>query len=182
MSDGWFILSSNTLKKFKEKYPYVPGRIQWVTLHWSAGNYLNASPKYNFSIQGDGVILVNPEGPYATLGHTWHRNTGNIGISCLCMLNAQTPPGSYKPDLKNWPSCYGPCPPTPAQIKSMIWLCSILLRYFQLSFDCLKTHCDWAEIDEYGPSFNCERWDWWKEGPIIKAKVKQEYIETKPKK
>jgi len=166
-------------QRFLDHTDYRQGEIKYITLHWSAGNYEGIFHDYHFNITGDGLIHLG-ESVYTTLPHTWRRNSANIGISCSCMLRGYTPPESYIPDLKNYPSQYGKCPPKSIQTNAMIWLSRKLLDFFKLPPNALKTHCDWALTDGYGPGQTCERWDWWKEGPVIKQRVANLAIRHQP--
>lgn len=58
------------------------GRIERITLHWSAGNATKAYPAYHLSVRGDGKVVVSC--PLTEKGaHCWGRNTGNVGVSML---------------------------------------------------------------------------------------------------
>lgn len=63
--------------------PLGPPRL--ITLHWTAGDYRTTYDDYHFCVRGDGTFLqtlsIKLKG-----GHTWRRNSGNIGIS-LCAMH-----------------------------------------------------------------------------------------------
>ena len=141
------------------------------------------SDSYQLNIIGDGTLVFSEE-PYSYYlhPHTWRRNGNNFGISCDSMWNAQSPSWTYIPDLKHWPKCYGDYPPTIAQIDSLIWATSKLLRFYKLPAAAIMTHTDFAILDNYGPNSGDPetKWDWWKEGKLLKKKIIEEYIRTKP--
>jgi hypothetical protein len=84
------------------------------------------------------------------LAHTWHQNTGSIGLSILCCAFADTN------DL-------GAEPPTEAQIEMMAQVVAALCLGLDLPCDAqhVRTHAEQADIDDYGPATTCERWDLW---------------------
>jgi hypothetical protein len=61
----------------------LPDRIY---LHWTGGHYGHVYDEYHMSIDRDGTLYVPPGGAGANAltifrEHTWHRNTGAIGIA-----------------------------------------------------------------------------------------------------
>jgi hypothetical protein len=169
---------------------------QFVTLHWTVGNYNQLFDDYHFVIDGAGTIWMNNAGwdeqglhkPLNHIGHggnpeldplahTWHRNTGNIGISWCAMIGASMPIAGYEQaSAYTFPPCYGSCPPTKAQVDSMSWLVAMLVRHYGLTFDKVRSHYDWAVLDGY-PG---ERWDLKYEKASIIAKAEQIFQATKP--
>jgi hypothetical protein len=130
-----------------------------IVFHWTAARYGQPFPDYQFCADSDGTIYQNEEAdPGDTLPHTWKRNTGRVAIAAMAMYNATT-------------DNYGKYPITPKQIEAMAALAAKIAKRYGVKPDEIKTHYDWAEIDGYGPSTNCERWDLWKEGPALKKKV-----------
>lgn len=64
-------------------------RLERITLHWTAGNYVDTYNHYHYCIRGDGVV-VNTLPVAAKGSHTWKRNTGNIGTS-MCAMGEAAP-------------------------------------------------------------------------------------------
>lgn len=60
-----------------------------ITGHWTAGRYKQYFNDYHLLINDDGEILM-PNGVTldSVLAHTYGRNTGNIGVSMCCCLDA----------------------------------------------------------------------------------------------
>lgn len=58
---------------------------------------------------------------------------------------------------------FGEEPPTKEQIESLAKVVAVLCDGLglEISEDVVMTHCEAAELDEYGPSTTCERWDLW---------------------
>lgn len=54
-----------------------------ITMHWTAGSYDQTFDDYHWCVTGSGGVVQT-----LSMGvkgaHTWHRNTGNIGISLCC--------------------------------------------------------------------------------------------------
>lgn len=119
-------------------------------LHWSAGHYGQFFNDYHITIDYDGSIYTSTEDLSMVLAHTWHRNTGSIGIALACCAGATTN------DL-------GEEPPTNAQIEAMAQVVAVLCEEFDLSIDneTVMTHAEAANLDGYGPETTCERWDLW---------------------
>jgi len=145
--------------------PKFKGPIKNLVLHWTSSTYSQVNfPDYHFVVNGAGVVYYSEIWEKGLWGsHVWRRNKGSIGISASCMLGATD---------KN----YGKYPPTQEQINAMCLLTSQLLRSFQLPLEAVKVHAEFAKLDSYFP----ERWDWLYEGDLLKEKVKQFYITTKP--
>ena len=89
--------------------------------------------------------------------HTWHRNTGAIGIALCCACGA-LPHNGRDTD-------FGKFPPTPRQIDAAGKLVAKLAQGLNIPIDRgnVLTHCEAALIDGYGPySGDAEtRWDLW---------------------
>ena len=126
------------------------GREVIVYLHWSAGHYHQLYDDYHINIDDDGSIYVVTDDLSTVLSHTWHRNTGGIGISLAC--------GAFC-----IPTDLGKEPPTEAQIESMAQVIAVLSRALDLPInaDRVMTHAEVANIDDYGPNTTWERWDLW---------------------
>jgi hypothetical protein len=126
------------------------GRDIMAYLHWSAGHYHQIYDDYHIGIDDDGSIYVTTDDLSAVLVHTWHRNTGAIGISLACgaFSNAK--------DL-------GAEPPTDCQIESMARVIAVLSEALNvpINADRVMTHAEAANLDDYGPNTTWERWDLW---------------------
>lgn len=131
------------------------GRDPKIYLHWTAGRYDTDYPDYHICITGEGkIVLMAPL--TETLPHTWHRNSGAIGIALDCAY------GATSGDL-------GDYPPTGDQIEAMAQVVAVLAKALWLTIDRdrVLTHAEAAdnidgllpEGDEYGPNADCERWD-----------------------
>lgn len=131
------------------------GRDPKIYLHWTAGRYDTDYPDYHICINGEGKIVLMAD-LTETLPHTWHRNSGSIGIALDCAY------GATSEDL-------GSYPPTAAQIEAMAQVTAVLANALWLTIDRdrVMTHAEAAdniddllpEGDEYGPCNGCERWD-----------------------
>lgn len=131
------------------------GRDPKIYLHWTAGRYDTDYPDYHICINGEGKIVLMAD-LTETLPHTWHRNSGSIGIALDCAY------GATSEDL-------GSYPPTAKQIEAMAQVTAVLAKALWLTIDRdrIMTHAEAAdnvdgllpEGDEYGPRNGCERWD-----------------------
>jgi hypothetical protein len=126
------------------------GRDVILYLHWSAGHYHQHYDDYHISIDNDGSVVVTTDDLSTVLPHTWHRNTGAVGITLACGANADSN------DL-------GKEPPTDAQIEAMAQVIAVLTSVFTVTIDPqhVMTHAEAANIDGYGPDQTWERWDLW---------------------
>lgn len=132
------------------------GREPKIYLHWTAGRYAQDYDDYHVCIQGDGTIVATTADFSDVLAHTWHRNTGSVGITLDCAY------GSTSNDL-------GPYPPTAKQIEAMAQCITVVADALDLTIDRYRvmTHAEAADNidgllprgDEYGPLNGCERWD-----------------------
>jgi hypothetical protein len=156
------------------------GRDVKLYLHWSAGRYGQEFEDYHVNIDADGSIFLSTNDLSDNKSHSYHRNTGSVGIALECCYNATTN------DL-------GEFPPTAAQIESMAQVVAVLCKAFDLTCDIKRvmTHAEAADNKDglsphepYGPDSTCERWDlWflkngdapWSGGDIIRGKA-QFYI------
>lgn len=130
-----------------------------IFLHWSAGHYGQAYEDYHLNIDYNGRIYAcdNDLDFDKKLEHTWHRNSGSIGIAML---------GCYDAVANAGHNCnFGSEPPTPAQIEAMACAVAIICKYGNIPIDdvSVMTHCEIATEDGYGPgSGDSEtRWDLW---------------------
>ena len=126
-----------------------------IYLHWTAGRYDQCFDDYHLNITGDGTIYASTDDLSETLAHTWHRNTGSVGVTLCCGYGADTA------DL-------GEYAPTKEQIEAMAQVVAVLARALWLTIDRehVLTHgeaadnMDGLEVpDPYGPCNGCERWD-----------------------
>ena len=126
-----------------------------IYLHWSAGHYNQVFDDYHINIKGNGDIVASTDDLSETLAHTYHRNTGAIGISLACGYGANTE------DL-------GDEPPTEQQIENMAHTVAVLCYVLDVPIDNMHvmTHGEAADNEDgrcpheqYGPRTTCERWD-----------------------
>jgi hypothetical protein len=127
-----------------------------VYLHWTAGRYGQMYDDYHINIDKDGSLWASTDDFTDVLSHTWHRNTGSIGVTLCCCYQAAS-------------NALGPYPPTVAQIEAMAQVVAVLAKALWLTIDRdrIMTHAEAAdnldgllpEGDEYGPQTTCERWD-----------------------
>ena len=131
------------------------GREPKIYLHWTAGHYgqyyLN---DYHIAIDYDGSIYVEHDLD-EVLAHTYHRNSGAVGITLACCV------GATSDDL-------GSEPPTNAQIEAMAQVIVAVADGLWLTIDKnhVLTHGEAADNedgiyphDPYGPKADCQRWD-----------------------
>ena len=131
------------------------GREPKIYLHWTAGHYgqyyLN---DYHIAIDADGSIYVNHDFD-EVLAHTYHRNSGAVGITLACCVGATS-------------DNLGSEPPTNAQIEVMAQVIVAVADGLWLTIDKnhVLTHGEAADNedgiyphDPYGPKSTCERWD-----------------------
>ena len=130
------------------------GREPKVYMHWTAGHYETFFDDYHVSIDDAGRIYLNGN-LSDILAHTYHRNSGAVGIT----LNACV--GATSSDL-------GAEAPTAAQIEAMAQaVCAICDGlWLTIDKDHVMTHGEAADnedgieaSEEYGPKTTCERWD-----------------------
>ena len=127
-----------------------------IYLHWSAGHYGQFFDDYHVNIDSDGSYHVTTNDLSEVISHTYHRNSGAIGISLACCAGATS-------------NNLGSEAPTGAQIESMSKLIATLC--IALDIPCDKTHVlthgEAADNedgitnlhDPYGPKSTVERWD-----------------------
>lgn len=131
------------------------GREPKIYLHWTAGHYgqyyLN---DYHIAIDADGSIYADHDLD-EVLAHTYHRNSGAVGITLACCV------GATSDDL-------GSEPPTNAQIEAMAQVIVAVADELWLTIDKnhVLTHGEAADNedgiyphDPYGPKADCQRWD-----------------------
>ena len=133
-----------------------------IYLHWTGGHYGHVYDEYHISIDWDGTLYVPPGGAGAdalTLlrEHTWHRNTGAIGIA-IC--------GAYDAVARSSTDInFGPEPPTGCQVEYLAKAVGILCPALGLALSprTVLTHCEAAFKDGYGPGSGDPqtKWDLW---------------------
>lgn len=126
------------------------GRDVKVYLHWSAGHYGQFFSDYHINIDKDGSVYMSTNDLATVLAHTWHRNSGAIGVSLAACYGATT---------ANW----GAEPPTIEQVEAMAQVACVLAEALDLTIDAARimTHAEAANEDGYGPQQTWERWDLW---------------------
>lgn len=131
------------------------GREPKIYLHWSAGHYSQKFDDYHVNITADGKLYLTTDDLSEVLAHTYHRNSGAVGISLCCCAGATTN------DL-------GDEPPTSQQIESIALAICAVADGLWLTIDKahVMTHGEAADNDDglepheaYGPRTTCERWD-----------------------
>ena len=99
-----------TAAKLAELVALGHNRISQIYLHWTAGSYGQLYDDYHFNIDADGSIYQTCTQLTELKSHTWHRNTGAIGIALCCACGA-LPHNGRDTD-------FGKFPPTPRQIDA----------------------------------------------------------------
>jgi hypothetical protein len=137
-----------TLEELKPMAEDARGSIDHIYLHWSAGHYHQFFDDYHINIDSDGNVYVSTDDLTEKKAHTWHRNTGAVGIAMTCCAFADTN------DL-------GKEPPTQAQIEAMSQVVAALCGGMGIPITprYVMTHSEAADLDDYGPATTCERWD-----------------------
>ena len=146
-----------TLADLRELAADAKGRIDKVYAHWTAGHYSQPFSDYHILIDYDGTVFVTTDDFTEKKNHTWHRNGRAIGIGMMCAYGAIANEGKDA-DL-------GDEPPTMHQIEALAQVAAVLSVELGLDItrDNFMTHCEAAQIDNYGPfSGDPEtRWDLW---------------------
>lgn len=131
------------------------GSIKHLFLHWTGCQYGQVFDDYHINIDEHGEIYLTCRTLHDRKEHTWHRNTGAVGITLCCAYDAVLNYHSI-PDYKG-------CPPTALQIEQMAIVIAILCRELELeiSYDTVRTHAEVADQDDYGPAKHPSdmRWD-----------------------
>ena len=133
-----------------------PGQISKIYQHWTAGNYHQFFTDYHLNIDCDGALMITTNDLTEFKEHTWHRNTGAIGIAMACCVGAV----AYADGTVD----FGDVPPTEMQIDGMAKATAVLCEELGLDInaDTVMTHAEAADLDDYGPATTFERWDLWK--------------------
>lgn len=126
-----------------------------IYLHWTAGRYRQMFDDYHVNITGNGEVYVSTDDFRDKLEHTYHRNSGSIGITLCCAYNAGT-------------NNLGPYPPTNAQIEAMaqavaaiadgLWL-TVRKHNVLTHGEAADNEDGWYAHEPYGPKNTVERWD-----------------------
>ena len=135
------------------------GFIDHVYLHWTAGWYGQCYDSYHICIDKGGEIYLMCDNSLTEVkAHTWHRNTGAVGVSLCCCGDATATADGSKINL-------GSEPPTAQQIEVMAEVVAVLADEFNLPLDTdeyVMTHYEAAKRDGYAPGQDSDcRWDLW---------------------
>lgn len=126
-------------------------------MHWTAGRYGQIYPEYHISIDRDGRIYTPDNNLNLDVyrEHTWHRNSGAIGIA-VCGCYDAVANGGKDLDM-------GSEPVTRTQIEVISLVVAVICRSAGIPIENVKTHCEVAYEDGYGPgSGDAEtKWDLW---------------------
>lgn len=133
------------------------GTVQRLYLHWTAGHYNDVYDDYHVNIGPGGELYLTCKDFTELKQHTWHRNTGSIGIALCCAAGACANTG---PDTD-----FGSEPPTVMQIDTLAKVIAVVTVCLGLEIKLMTvtTHCEAALFDGYGPhSGDAQlRWDLW---------------------
>lgn len=143
-----------TLEELKNCIEDAAGAFDVVYIHWTAGSYNYHPDDYHINIDDEGTIYRTKdfrEQPAAT----WNRNYRSLAIAIDCCKDAALYGDGH--------ADFGDCPPTDAQIECLAQVIAVISDTLHLPIrkSLFMTHAEAAELDEYGPSTTCERWDLW---------------------
>ena len=138
------------------------GFIDHVYLHWTAGWYGQCYDDYHICIDEYGEIYLMCDNSLTEVkAHTWHRNTGAVGVSLCCCGDATARADATKDRGIN----LGSEPPTAQQIEVMAEIVAVLADEFDLPLNTdeyVMTHYEAAVRDGYAPGQDPDcRWDLW---------------------
>lgn len=155
------------------------GAVDRIYVHWTAGHYDQPCREYHLSITGTGGVYASCEELTTLLSHTWHRNSGAVGMALCCCHDAVLY-ADRSFDL-------GSCPLTVLQVEECAILCFLLAEALGIPIDprSIMTHAEAADLDGYGPALagtpRFERWDlyrlmdhdgvWRSGGDVIRGKA-----------
>ena len=149
-----------TIEQLAEHCLHLPRSIKRIILHWTAQPYDLQFDDYHINIGKDGEIYFTCEDLADLKAHTWHRNSGSIGIALDCCENAII--GDEVEGTTPYID-WGPCPPTQKQIEAMAMVIAVLTANLGLDIneDTVFTHAEAAIWDGYGIGSNDRemRWD-----------------------
>ena len=143
-----------TLEELKNCIEDAAGAFDVVYIHWTGGSYNYHPDDYHINIDDEGTIYRTKdfrEQPAAT----WHRNYRSLAIAIDCCKDATlNADGSAD---------FGDYPPTDAQIECLAQVIATIASatHRPIMQSLYMTHAEAAELDDYGPSTTCERWDLW---------------------
>lgn len=142
------------LLELEEELEQFKGRYDCVYLHWSASDYDTLYSDYHFCIDGDGNLHYTLALSLQSAA-TWHRNYRSISICLCCCKDAQL--------YADGRTSFGEYAPADAQIECLAQVIATISNVLHLPIrkGLFMTHAEAAELDEYGPSTTCERWDLW---------------------
>ena len=144
------------------------GQISCIFLHWSAGYYGQSFKDYHLCIDGDGKVYSMCFNLTDKKAHTWHRNTGSVGIAMNCCWGAsirrksdeekdaerlsQISDNRYQGPGNDYVADWGNYPPTPQQIMSMAYAVACICFHADLPINAstVMTHAEIAKVDNYG--------------------------------
>jgi hypothetical protein len=131
-------------------------KVEFLTLHWSAGAYHDSSNYYHFNVGGssdsEGYLLASNQ-----LNTRWHyhlpfsipsrsdipnRNPNNLGLSFLAMA------GATQHDMGKYPITHG-------MVETMAKTIALLKKEHNLNWGQVVDHAHFAKIDKY----ESYRWD-----------------------
>ena len=152
-------MEKTTLEELARMAKAAKGKIDRIYLHWTAGHYDSTFDDYHINITGSGEIYLSTDDLTEVLAHTWHRNTGAIGIALCCCVDATIKcDGTFS---------FGSEPPTDLQIERTAQVVAVLADVLGLSIDSehVLTHAEVGDLDGYGPAEigtkDFEKWDLW---------------------
>lgn len=130
--------------EIEERLPSLlhPGRVDWVTEHWTAGAYGVPYSDYQILVDSQYILVSSNVLAWNRHQHTWRRNTSNIGIAYMAMARAtERNAGSY--------------PITKEMVERAALVKAILAKRYSLPWERFFDHAYWAKRDGY-PGL---RWD-----------------------
>ena len=152
-------MQKTTLAELAKMAKAAKGSIDRLYIHWTAGHYDSVFDDYHINITGAGETYLSTDDLTAVLAHTWHRNTGAIGIALCCCVDATINcDGTFS---------FGSEPPTDLQIEKTAQVIAVLADVLGLPIDAehVMTHAEVGDIDGYGPAEigtkDFEKWDLW---------------------
>ncbi len=123
------------------------GAIKTMTWHWSGGLWHQTFPCYHgcapFDEKTGRARLVWTRSLMIPGEHTWHRNTGNIGLSLMAMGRE-----SRIPVVRPNPRLHAV---QLQQIEVIAKTTAELCLLFDIALEDCHDHAHWATIDGYGP-------------------------------
>ncbi|NCC85390.1 MAG: N-acetylmuramoyl-L-alanine amidase [Clostridia bacterium] len=152
-------MQKTTLAELAKMAKAAKGSIDRLYIHWTAGHYDSVFDDYHINITGAGETYLSTDDLTAVLAHTWHRNTGAIGIALCCCVDATINcDGTFS---------FGSEPPTDLQIEKTAQVIAVLADVLGLPIDAehVMTHAEVGDLDGYGPAEigtkDFEKWDLW---------------------